>query len=238
MNQTATAISLGLALLVSRIGAGRLRLRRLNSEPNSLASRLKWLRERLPKVGTSKDRQVVDLLAAVVAELHAGRNPETALTRSLADLAESGGGPADFPATRAALAFAGDVATALQQDALQPANAESQRALNGLAACWTVSADSGAGLAAGVARLAASERAEAEVRRNLRAELAGPRATAALLAALPLAGILLGTLLGARPLAWLLGTPLGWVTTAMAVVLVALGLAWVRRIISSALSVN
>ena len=65
---------------------------------------------------------------------------------------------------------------------------------------------SGGGLAAAVARLAAAARADEEqVRRELAAQLAGPRATAALLARLPLAGVAIGAALGADPVGFLLG---------------------------------
>src|SRR5690606_21337279 len=58
-------------------------------------------------------------------------------------------------------------------------------------------------------RLALALRAEQEHRRDVAAQLAGPRATARVLFLLPAFGLLLGQLLGAAPVRFLLESPLG-----------------------------
>ncbi len=83
--------------------------------------------------------------------------------------------------------------------------------LRGLAACWRVAVDQGAGLAAGLDRLEGALRAERDQRADLRAQLAGARATAVMLAGLPVLGLLLGFALGADPLHVLLHTGPDWV---------------------------
>ena len=70
-----------------------------------------------------------------------------------------------------------------------------------LATAWLVCETTGGRLAAPVARLAGGWRDEEQVRREVRAQLAGPRATAVLLAGLPLVGLAMGTALGADPVA-------------------------------------
>jgi tight adherence protein B len=61
--------------------------------------------------------------------------------------------------------------------------------------------------------------------------MAGPKATARVLALLPAVGLLLGSGLGGSPVAWLLGTPLGWLMLALGLGLEAVGLWWVRRLV-------
>ena len=102
--------------------------------------------------------------------------------------------------------------------------------LRQLAACWQVGADTGAGLAASVGRLAATARAAEDVRVDLEGQLAGPRATARMLALLPLVGIGFGMMLGSDPLAWLLGTTPGRLCLLAGVILTAVGTVWTGRI--------
>jgi tight adherence protein B len=98
-----------------------------------------------------------------------------------------------------------------------------------LAACWSVSGETGAGLAAvcaQVARALADERRAAD---ETAAALAGPRASASVLAGLPLVGLLLAAGLGANPWAFA-RTPLGAACFAGAAGLDALGLVWTRAL--------
>ena len=71
-----------------------------------------------------------------------------------------------------------------------------------LAACWEVSAATGASLGHGVARLAAGLAAEGRVRAEVDAQLAGPRASAAAIACLPVVAAGMGAGLGASPLSF------------------------------------
>lgn len=126
--------------------------------------------------------------------------------------------------------FGGDVPAALRS----AANQAGADGLAGAAACWQVAVDGGAGLADGLDRIAAVQRAEHAEREDLRAQLAGPRSTAVLLALLPLLGVLLGTGFGADPLRVLLHTPAGLACLVSGGLLEWAGLAWTGRIVRSA----
>jgi tight adherence protein B len=125
----------------------------------------------------------------------------------------------------------GDVASALRQAGAAPGAAGLLR----LEACWRVCERSGAPLAPAVAGLADALRDDEQVRREVGAQLAGPRATAVLLALLPAFGLLLGGALGGRPVAVLLGTPLGRGCLLVGVALEVAGLLWTRRLTHAAL---
>ncbi|CAM5532230.1 hypothetical protein SAFG77S_06218 [Streptomyces afghaniensis] len=170
---------------------------------------------------------VIALCGALAGEVRAGRQPGEALLRAARDC----GGLADAQGTvLAAARFGGDVPDALATAAAQPG----AEGLRGLAACWRVAVDQGAGLAAGLDRLAAALRAERDQRSDLRAQLAGARATAVLLAGLPALGLLIGTALGADPLHVLLHTTAGLGCLVAGGVLEGLGLWWVQRIVRGA----
>ncbi|MET9955175.1 type II secretion system F family protein [Streptomyces sp. NPDC006339] len=168
--------------------------------------------------------RVVALCGAVAGELRAGRQPAQALSFAARTTGALGGEEA---AVLAAARFGGDVPEALRRAGRQ----EGAEGLAGLAACWQVAVDGGAGLAAGLDRLEAAVRAHRDQRERLRAQLAGAWATVAVLAVLPLAGLGLGAALGARPLWVLLHTPAGLGCLAVGGVLEALGLWWAARIV-------
>lgn len=169
--------------------------------------------------------------AVLAAELRAGRSPAQALEAAAAVAV----GPfRDRLLAGAATArFGGDTASVLGH-AVGAAATGVPEAVAGLAACWTVCAGTGSGLAAAVDRLEQGLRSAAEARRAVEAELAGPRATAGLLAVLPLAGIGLAAGLGARPGHVLLETAVGGVCLVLGVALDLVGLAWSRRIARAA----
>ncbi|WP_460861911.1 type II secretion system F family protein, partial [Nocardiopsis coralliicola] len=104
-----------------------------------------------------------------------------------------------------------------------------------LAACWTVAAVSGAGLADVAERLAAALAREEAQRADLSAQLAGARTTAVLLAVLPAGGLLMAAFSGGAPLAFLFGSPAGLACLAGGAALDAAGLWWTRGIIRRAL---
>ncbi|MFD7030397.1 type II secretion system F family protein [Streptomyces sp. NPDC059917] len=171
--------------------------------------------------------EVVALCGAVVAELRSGAQPGQALTAAMRRTVAGPGGPGAAEAgLLAAAAFGGDVAGALRSAAREPG----AEGLAGMAACWRVSLDGGAGLAAGLERLEGALRAERDQEESLRAQLAGARSTAVVLALLPVVGLLMGTAMGADPVRVLLHTPLGLGCLAVGGVLEALGLLWCRRL--------
>ncbi|MER6525707.1 type II secretion system F family protein [Streptomyces sp. NPDC001508] len=170
---------------------------------------------------------VIALCGALAGEVRAGRQPGEALLCAARD---SGGLGDTQAAVLAAARFGGDVPGALAAAARQPG----AEGLLGLAACWRVAVDQGAGLAAGLDRLDAALRAERDQRADLRAQLAGARATAVMLAALPVLGLLLGTAMGAGPLRVLLHTGAGLGCLVVGGLFEAAGLWWAARIVRGA----
>ncbi|MGW0711612.1 type II secretion system F family protein [Streptomyces sp. NPDC002643] len=170
---------------------------------------------------------VVALCAALAGEVRAGRQPGEALNRAARD---SGGLGEAQAVVLAAARFGGDVPGALADAARQPG----ADGLLGLAACWRVAVDRGAGLAAGLDRLEGALRAERDQRADLHAQLAGSRSTAVMLAGLPLLGLLLGTALGADPLCVVLHSIAGFGCLLVGAVLQSVGLWWASRIVRGA----
>ncbi len=127
----------------------------------------------------------------------------------------------------AAARFGGDVAEALRL----AARTDGAEGLAGLAACWQVAVDSGAGLATGLDRLESALRERREQRERLRAQLSGSWTTVVLLAVLPLAGLAMGAALGAEPLRVLLHTPAGLACLLIGGALETAGLWWAGRIV-------
>ncbi|MFF8695317.1 type II secretion system F family protein [Streptomyces sp. NPDC015144] len=185
----------------------------------------RWLRRRAR--GRERERRaagVVALCGAVVGELRAGHEPGRALLVAVRDTGALG---AEEAAVSAAARFGGDVPAALRQAAREPG----LEGLAGVAACWRVAADRGAGLAAGMDRLEGALRAEARGRAELLAQLAGAWSTVAVLALLPVLGLGLGAALGADPLRVLLHTPAGLACLATGGLLEAAGLRWAAGIV-------
>ncbi|MFC7966801.1 type II secretion system F family protein [Streptomyces cinereoruber] len=184
---------------------------------------------RLRAAGRRREREaraerVAALCGAVVGELRAGWQPAQALSFAARETGALGGEEARV---LAAVRFGGDVPEALRRASRQ----DGADGLAGMAACWQVAVDGGAGLAAGLDRLEASLRGHHEQRERLRAELAGAWATVTVLALLPAAGLALGTALGADPLRVLLHTPAGLGCLAVGGALEAAGLWWAARIV-------
>ncbi|MFI1764580.1 type II secretion system F family protein [Streptomyces sp. NPDC020800] len=180
--------------------------------------------------GRARERRadaVIGLCAALACEVRAGRQPGEALLRAARDCDGLGEAQA---AVIAAARFGGDVPGALAVAARQPG----AEGLLGLAACWRVAVDQGAGLAAGLDRLEGALRAERDQRADLRAQLAGARATALLLAALPALGLLLGSAMGADPLRVLLHSGAGLGCLVAGALFEGAGTWWAARIVRGA----
>lgn len=162
----------------------------------------------------------VDLLASLAAELRGGAAPRMALAAAARPRHARVAAAARSPAADVMLALAAaDGGVGLLVD---------------LAAAWRLVEVTGARLAGPAARLAESARADEAVRREVAAQLAGPRATALLLALLPGTGILLGSALGADPGGFLLSTQPGRLCLLSGASLVAAGVAWTEAIVARA----
>jgi tight adherence protein B len=124
----------------------------------------------------------------------------------------------------------GDVPEALRT----AAGAPGAGALGAVAAAWEVCERSGAGLADALARVADSLRVEETVRREAAGQLASVKATTRLLAVLPVITLLVLSGGGGRPLAFLLGNPVGLTCLGVGGLLTSAGLLWVEHLMRSA----
>lgn len=187
-----------------------------------------WQRHRDRRAATVRARVVADVCAAVAAELHAGRGLDEALRVSV----EWAASPCPLGLTAAVRASetGGDVAAALARGAGEPG----AEGLAAVAACWAAARASGSGLAAALGRLALALRAEQEHRRDVAAQLAGPRASARILFLLPAFGLLLGQLLGAAPARFLLASPAGLLCAVAGLGLDVVGLVWTTHLVRQA----
>jgi tight adherence protein B len=188
-------------------------------------------RHRRARARDQRQQAVVGLCAALAGELRTGATPQQAAELVAAELTDPGPagalpGALDGTVLLAAVGYGGSVPEAFRAMAESP-GAEGAA---GIAACWQVASSTGAGLAAGLDRVAEGLRAERALHETVRAELAGPRSTAALLAALPVFGLLLGAGLGADPLRVLLHTPSGLACLLLGGLLEAAGIAWTASI--------
>jgi tight adherence protein B len=166
------------------------------------------------------------LLAAirlVVAELSAGSRPDAALRAAAATAPDHA---LAFAAAASSAGAGGDVADVLLSSA--------RLDLEPLAHAWRVAERCGAPLADVLDRVAADLADQEQQQRSVAVALAGPRSSAALLAGLPVVGIALGAAMGARPLAFLFGTPHGRLACCAGAVLDAAGVLWTQWLMQRA----
>jgi tight adherence protein B len=170
----------------------------------------------------------VEITFALAGELRAGRTPAQALA-AVAGVA----GPLRpaLEAAGAAVAVGADPARELARAAVL-AGAER---LHYVAAAWAVAESAGGRVAVVLERLSEAMDCDDELRQELDAAMAGPRATMVLLAGLPLLGLALGQAVGAHPLGLLVHRPLGWGLLSAATILDGLGVLATRAIARSAL---
>jgi tight adherence protein B len=170
----------------------------------------------------------VEVTFALAGELRAGRTPVQALG-AVASVA----GPLR-PALEAAgmaVGVGADAAEEIARAALLPG----AERLRYVAAAWSVADSAGGRVAVVLERLCEAMDSDDELRRELDAAMAGPRATMVLLACLPVLGLALGQAVGAHPLQLLVHRPLGWGLLAAAATLDGLGVVVTRAIARVAL---
>jgi tight adherence protein B len=165
-----------------------------------------------------------ELLAALRAELRSGADPRPAMAAAAAGL------PGLGRLAGAATSPVGDVRRELERLGALPGG----RPAADLAAAWHVAELTGCGLAGPVHRVLSAHRADARLRRELAAQLAGPTATARLLTALPVAGVAMGVALGADPVGFLLGPGPGRACLLGGLALLVLGDGWTRSMTRAA----
>lgn len=189
---------------------------------------LRFRAERSKRLSAAAQRQsVIDACVSLTACLRSGVTAEQALARAaqespaLTDLL----GP-----VVAAARFGGDVPAALARQAALPGASGLRR----VAGCWQVAAANGTALGETLDRLGRGLRDDEAYRREIEAQLAGPRATARLLGGLPFLGLLLGALAGANPVRVLFGTGVGLACLVVGGGLLLAGIVWMGRLASSA----
>ncbi len=160
---------------------------------------------------------MIVLCRVLASELRAGQPPDEALRVSAAEAGPAVDGLSDAASMRAAADRDPDL-----------------WALAYLAACWEVSAETGAGLAGVIDALAEELTAHEEQRSEVAARTAGPRTTAIVLGGLPLVGLLMSAGLGGSPLVFLFTTPLGLGCLFGGVALDLLGTWWTLRMVRGA----
>lgn len=174
--------------------------------------------------------ELVDALGLLVADLRVGAHPATATAAA----AGAGGGAVHriFESIAAGARLGARVPVLLHQHAAaEPGIADG---LTRLASAWDLAERHGMGLAELVDAVRADLDARLRIGGELRAQLAGPRATAAVLGGLPMLGVLLGEGVGAGPVRVLVDTGVGQILLVAGTVLVCAGTAWSDRIMVSA----
>jgi tight adherence protein B len=141
-------------------------------------------------------------------------------------------GSTDPVAARVAAAERGDQLPAAILEATREEAAASDWAC--VAAAWRVATESGAPLAATLARLGDVLVATDDARREVAIELAGPLATSRIVLALPALGLCGGALLGVDTLGVLATTPPGWFCLVAGGGLLLVARRWMRRLVTRA----
>lgn len=178
---------------------------------------LAWVsrRTRQDRVARHSGRQSLHICLGLAALLRAGNVP----FRGLALLAR------EYPCLDPVITtgqIGGDVGAALSRLADSPG----RDGLGALARAWRLSEVTGSPMADIAQRIAALQRARADARRVVCAELSAARSSARLMAMLPALGLLLGYVSGGDPLAFLLHDRLGRVCLLAAAGLASVGLVW------------
>jgi tight adherence protein B len=170
----------------------------------------------------------VEVTFALAGELQAGRTSDQALAAVAAV-----GGPLQsvLAAAVSAVSLGSDAPAELARAAETPG----AERLRYVAAAWAVASSTGGRVAVVLERLSQSMDDDDELRRELDAAMAGPRATMVMLGGLPLLGLGLGQAVGAHPVSMLLHRPLGWGLLTAAALLDGLGVAVTAAIARAAL---
>lgn len=194
---------------------------------------VRWRGQRAAAAAGALTDAVAEAVGVLASDLAAGRSPPQALA-TLVDECLADVGPGN--ARRALGALLRPAAETARlggsvPDALRLASdTKGCLALARVAAAWQLAETTGAPIAGVLGRVAAGVRRHAEHVRDVRVELAGPRASARLLAGLPLIGLLMGVGLGARPFQVLLTTSYGQVALCVGIACELAGLFWTDRI--------
>jgi tight adherence protein B len=170
---------------------------------------------------------LVDGLAALAAELRAGRPVDEAVRSAAAACGVQDTSARLVRAVRDPPRRAGPVLEEPQTD-------EVGLALRRISAAVLLSSQTGCSLAEVVTAVEDDLRARLRASQELRSATAGPRASAALLAALPVLGLAMGAGVGADPWGVLTTTGVGQVLLVVGVGLEIAGVVWAGRLVRQA----
>ncbi|MFE5672318.1 hypothetical protein ACFQ58_12020 [Agromyces sp. NPDC056523] len=206
-----------------RLAAALMARRRLvRADPGAAVDRVAAASERLAA-----------LLTAGLAPAAAWRNVDLVSDGALVRGAAAGRGDELVIAAAAAAAGEGaSVAGAIER--VRASRADASPAWSILAAAWAVADAAGAPLAGCLGVLAGALRAEAQLRREAAAALAGPAASAKLVAALPLIALAFGAVLGFDTVGVLFGNPVGLGCLVGGSALLWAGTRWSRAMVARA----
>ena len=177
------------------------------------------------KARETREAELARALGVMVAEMSVGAPLVGACKAAALEVGES-----PVAAELARIAAHVELGGALDPDAIS----EELPGLRRLAEAWKVSDVHGLPMADLLEALRGDLVQRREFAARTQAALAGPRATATVLACLPLLGLGLGQLIGARPVAVLIGTPIGSVLLVLGVTLAAAGVTWADSIVARA----
>lgn len=163
---------------------------------------------------------LAEAVRTMVADLRAGAHPATAAENAAAD--------APGPAADAMRAIA--LSARLGGDLGASSGRADGAALDRLSCAWALARRHGLPMAEVLDAVRRDVETGVRFARQIRARMAGPRASAAILAALPGVGIVLGEAMGAHPLAVLATTAAGHALLVIGCGLIWAGTAWSGRI--------
>jgi len=190
----------------------------------------RWRTARHARRRTAQLAELIDAVGLLVAELRVGAHPAAAAAAA----ASTGDDAAHrvLESVAAGARLGARVPVLLRRHAAaEPAIADG---LGRLASAWEVAERHGVALAELVDAVRVDLDARLRIGGELRAQLAGPRATAVVLAGLPVLGVLLGEGVGAGPLRVLTDTGIGQVLLVTGTALACAGMAWSDRIMAAA----
>ncbi|ASR38386.1 hypothetical protein BAY61_29090 [Prauserella marina] len=164
--------------------------------------------------------EVATCVRAVVGDLNAGAHPATAVERAAEDAKPELAGRLRTIAATSRLG--GDPTTAADSAGSGPGG----DAIVRLTRSWGLARQHGLPLAGVLEAVRREVDVSVRIAGQLRARMAGPRASAAILAALPVLGIALGEVMGAAPMAVLFTTTAGQFLLVAGSALVLCGVFW------------
>lgn len=183
------------------------------------ASRLAALRER------PKRRRARIGIAATVAAIASSLRHGATVREAFETQAGRSFATASITARRAELTLAGRAYA-------QEQGRDVRRVARQIEAACALGEELGGGTARCLDAVAASWRRTRLLEGRRREVRAAPEASVKLMTALPALTAAIGEALGAKPLAWLTGSMLGWLCLTAGALCYALGLAWMRRLLA------